>query len=92
MNLKTWKKLPPDLQQVITDAMIHTEKLGEELRMQDKERALQKLKEAKVDVYNLPPDTAKWLVETAYSATWAFQMKRFPNETPRLRQLISGGY
>jgi TRAP-type C4-dicarboxylate transport system substrate-binding protein len=92
MNLAAWKKLPPDLQQVVTDAMIYTEKLGEELRTQDKAKALQKLKEAKVDVYNLPPDTAKWLVETAYSATWAFQMKRFPNETPRLRQLISGGY
>ena len=59
-------KLPPDLQQVVTNAMIYSEKLGEELRMEDKAKALQKLKEAKVDVYNLPPDTAKWLIETAY--------------------------
>jgi TRAP-type C4-dicarboxylate transport system substrate-binding protein len=27
MNLNTWKKLPPDLQQAITDAMVYSEKI-----------------------------------------------------------------
>jgi len=91
MNLNTWNKLPPDLQQVITDAMAYSEKLNGEIYAADKAKGMQKLKEAKVEVYNLPPDTAKWLVDTAYAATWAFQMKRFPDVTPRLKELLSGG-
>jgi phenylpyruvate tautomerase PptA (4-oxalocrotonate tautomerase family) len=58
---------------------------------QEKARAIEKVKEAKVEIYNLPPDTAKWLIETAYEGTWAYQMKRFPNETLRLKILLSGG-
>ena len=91
MNLNTWNKLPPDLQQVITDAMSNSEKVNAELWAEDKAKSMQKLKEAKVEIYNLPPDTAKWLVETAYEATWAYQMKRFPDVTPRLKVLLSGG-
>ncbi|MEO0249821.1 MAG: TRAP transporter substrate-binding protein DctP [candidate division WOR-3 bacterium] len=91
MNLNTWNKLPKDLQQAITDAMIYSEKTNAEIWMEDKAKSMQKLKEAKVEIYNLPPDTAKWLVDTAYEATWAYQMKRFPNETPRLKTLLSGG-
>jgi TRAP-type transport system periplasmic protein len=91
MNLNTWNKLPPDLQKVINDAMIYSEKECAALRVEDKVKALQKLKEAKVDVYNLSPDVAKWLVDTAYESTWAYQIKRFPNETPKLKTLLSGG-
>ncbi len=91
MNLSFWKKLPADLQQVITDAMIHSEKFNGDLATEDKAKALQKLKDAKVEVYNLPPDTAKWLVDTGYAATWEFQQKRFPDVTPRLKELLSGG-
>ena len=91
MNLNTWNKLPPDLQQVITDAMIYSEKVNGEIWTEDKAKAMQKLKEAKVEIYNLPPDTAKWLVETAYDATWEYQQKRFPDVTPRLKVLLSGG-
>ncbi len=91
MNVNTWNKLPSDLQQVITDAMAYSEKLNGEIYAADKAKGMQKLKEAKVEVYNLPPDTAKWLVDSAYAATWAFQMKRFPDVTPRLKELLSGG-
>lgn len=52
---------------------------------------MEKMKEAKVDIYNLPPDTAKWLVDTAYSSSWEYQQKRFPDVTPKLRALLSGG-
>jgi TRAP-type C4-dicarboxylate transport system substrate-binding protein len=91
MNLNTWKKLSPDLQQAITDAMIHLEKVNTAQWHEDKTRDIQKLKDAKVEIYNLPPDTAKWLVETAYTATWEYQQKRFPDVTPRLKVLLSGG-
>ena len=91
MNLNTWNKLPPDLQQAITDAMVYSEKVNAEIWTEDKAKAMQKLKDAKVEIYNLSPDTAKWLVDTAYEATWAFQMKRFPDVTPRLKVLLSGG-
>ena len=91
MNLNAWNKLPKDLQQVITDAMINAEKFSAEMWTEDKTKAITKLKEAKVELYNLPPTTAKWLVDTAYEATWAYQQKRFPDVTPRLKVLLSGG-
>jgi TRAP-type C4-dicarboxylate transport system substrate-binding protein len=91
MNLKTWQKLPPDLQQVITDAMIYSEKVNAEIWITDKAKGMQKLKEAKVETYTLAPDVAKWLVDTAYNATWEYQQKRFPEVTPRLKALFSGG-
>lgn len=91
MNLKTWQKLPPDLQQVITDAMVYSEKANAEIWAKDKAKGIQKLKEANVEIYNLSPDVAKWLVDTAYSATWEYQQKRFPEITPRLKALLSGG-
>ena len=91
MNLKTWQKLPPDLQQVIIDAMIYNEKINGDLWAEDKAKGMQKLKEAKVEIYNLQPDVAKWLVETAYNATWEYQQKRFPDVTPRLKSLLAGG-
>jgi TRAP-type C4-dicarboxylate transport system substrate-binding protein len=91
MNLNTWNKLPPDMQQVITAAMVHSEKVSGEFWAEEKAKGMQKLKEAKVEVYNLPPDTAKWLLDTAYDATWAYQMKRFPDVTPKLKVLLSGG-
>jgi TRAP-type C4-dicarboxylate transport system substrate-binding protein len=79
------------MQQVITNAMIYSEKYSGDMWTEDKVKAVQKVKDAKVEIYNLPPDTGKWLVDTAYESTWAFQMKRFPNETPRLKTLTSGG-
>ncbi len=91
MNLKTWNKLPPDLQKAITDAMIYSEKTNADIWLKDKGKSTQKLRDAKVEIYNLPPDTAKWLVETAYAASWDFQQKRFPDVTPKLKRLLSGG-
>jgi TRAP-type transport system periplasmic protein len=91
MNLNTWNKLPPDLQQVITDAMIYSEKYTADLWVRDKVRDTQKLREAKVEIYNLPPDTARWFVDAALESTWAHQMKRFPDVTPRLKTLLTGG-
>jgi TRAP-type C4-dicarboxylate transport system substrate-binding protein len=91
MNLNVWNKLPKDMQQVITNAMIYSEKYSGDMWTEDKVKAVQKVKDAKVEIYNLPPDTGKWLVDTAYESTWAFQTKRFPDVTPRLKALLSGG-
>jgi hypothetical protein len=84
------EQAPPDLQKVITDDDL----LGKDQRRhlgRRQSQGIQKLKDAKVEIYNLAPDTAKWLVDTAYDATWAYQMKRFPDVTPRLKTLLSGG-
>jgi TRAP-type transport system periplasmic protein len=91
MNLNSWNKLPKDLQQAITDAMAYSEKVNAEIWTEDKVKGMQKLRDAKVEIYSLSPDVAKWLVDTAYESTWASQMKRFPDVTPRLKTLLSGG-
>jgi len=32
---------------------------------------------------------ADWFVKTAYSAAWDYQQKRFPDVTPRLKELLT---
>lgn len=91
MNLNTWKKLPPDLQQAITEAMVYSERISGQAWTEDKAKSMQKLKDAKVEVYSFSPDVAKWLVDTAYTASWEYQQKRFPEVTPKLKSLLSGG-
>jgi TRAP-type C4-dicarboxylate transport system substrate-binding protein len=91
MNLNTWNKLGPELQQVINDAMINSEKENIALYITDKERGSQKLKTAKLEIYSLAPDVAKWFLDAGYDAAWSAYMTKSPGETPKLKQLLSGG-
>jgi TRAP-type C4-dicarboxylate transport system substrate-binding protein len=90
MRLETWNKLPADIQKIITDSMIYHEKYSMTVTKGDADKAMEKINEAKVQVYTLAPDVAKWFTDTANEATWKFQQQRFPDVTPKLKALLSG--
>jgi TRAP-type C4-dicarboxylate transport system substrate-binding protein len=89
MNLNKWNSLPDHLKKLITECAIQFE--NEYADVYEKQRAelKRKAKEAKVEIYKFSPDVAKWFIETAYNAAWEYQMKRFPAETPKLRELMT---
>jgi len=89
MNLKKWESLPPHLRKLIMDCMIQYEKEYPKVYEKDREELKRKAQRAGVGFYKLEPSVAKWFLETAYNAAWEYQMKRFPKETPRLRELLS---
>lgn len=89
MNLDTWNKIPADLQKVMTQAMIESEKYCMGLELESRAVDKQKLVDAGVEIYKLSPDTAKWFIDTAYDAAWKAQEARFPEATAKLKALIS---
>jgi TRAP-type C4-dicarboxylate transport system substrate-binding protein len=90
MNLKKWNSLPQHLQKLIMECQIQYEKDYADVDSKDRDRLKQKAKEAKVEIYKLAPDVAKWFKDTAYNSAWEYQMQRFPKETPKLRELLTG--
>jgi TRAP-type C4-dicarboxylate transport system substrate-binding protein len=89
MNLNVWNGLPGDLQQVIIQAMVYSEKYNADLHQEVIEKAYKKMSESGIQVYQFSPEMAKWLRDKAYDATWADQIKRFPKQAPRLKALLS---
>ena len=89
MNLDSWNKLPQHLQKLIMKAQIEAEKDYIRLDAEETAAARQKATAAGVEFYKFAPDIAKWFLDTAYNATWDYQMERFPQQTPKLRELLS---
>lgn len=89
MNLNSWNRLSPQLQKIVMDTMVEAEKELADLYEQDIKNLQSKMKTAGVEIYKLEPQVAKWFRDTAYNATWDYQMKRFPEVTPRLRELLT---
>lgn len=89
MNRKTWDSLSPSLQQLITKHVI----AGEKSAMEEQEKVVKGLREkvvgAGVEFYKLAPDVEDWYIKTAYEAAWEYQQKRFPEVTPKLKELMS---
>lgn len=90
MNLNKWNQLPAHLRTLMTKSMIQSEKDNKRWDAEDTAKARKKMVEAGVEFYKFSPDVAKWFIETAYEAGWEYQMKRFPKETPKLKELLSG--
>ncbi|MEW6667325.1 MAG: TRAP transporter substrate-binding protein DctP [Thermodesulfobacteriota bacterium] len=89
MNMKVWNSLPADLQQVITQAMVHCEKYNADLHQEVIDRAYKKMSDSGVQVYDFSPDVGKWMRDKAYDSTWADQVKRFPKQASGLKELLS---
>lgn len=89
MNLNSWNKLSKNLQDIIMTTMIQAEK--DQMKQDDIDRpaAREKFIKAGVQFRTFPPEMAKWYLETAYNAGWEFQQRRFPDVTPKLRELLS---
>ena len=88
MNLNSWKKLPKNLQDLLNESMIAYEKEKIVLEQQTREDARQKMINAKIEFNKLTPPAGDWFVKTAFSAGWDYQQKRFPDVTPKLKELL----
>jgi len=89
MNLDKWNKLPEHLQKLITDFMIEYENETVVMNTKAEQDAKQKIAASGVEFVTLSPDVAKWYLESAYKAGWDYQQKKFPEPTPRLKELLS---
>ena len=89
MNLDTWNGLPKNMQEILIEAITLSEK-DQIVWFNETDAALrQKAMDGGVEFYKLAPDVAEWYLATAYDAAWAYQMDKFPDETPGLKALIS---
>lgn len=89
VNLDTWNGLPAHLKTVMMETMIQAEKDNEQFYAEYAEKLKQKMVDSKVEFYKFAPDVARWFLDTAYNAAWQFQNERFPEVTPKLRDLLS---
>ncbi|WP_199435496.1 TRAP transporter substrate-binding protein DctP [Qaidamihabitans albus] len=89
MNQDSWNGLSAEQQRAVTESVSAAEMQTYESRQQDLAEARTEIKDAGVEFYSLPPDLAKWYVDTAYSAAWAEQEEIAPDVAPKLRDLLS---
>jgi len=89
MNLNSWNRLPEHLQKLMMKRMVQAEKDSMVKQTQTELGLKKKLAGSKVEFYKLSPDVAKWYLKTAYDSAWQYQQQRFPEVTPKLKELLS---
>lgn len=90
MNLNTFNNLPRHLQDLLVKTFIESEKemVGAVIRLN--RDAMNWMVEKKyIEPIKLPPEEAKWYIDSAYKGAWDFQQRRFPEITPKLKQLYT---
>jgi TRAP-type C4-dicarboxylate transport system substrate-binding protein len=90
MNLKKFESLPKRLQDLLVNTFIEAEK-EMSVRAQEKEDSDLRwmVEKGHLELIKFSPRDAKWYLDAAYNGAWAYQQKRFPEITPKLRQLLS---
>ncbi|MFC1868555.1 TRAP transporter substrate-binding protein, partial [Thermodesulfobacteriota bacterium] len=78
MNLKKWNSLPKHLQDTMNETMVELETSMPPVwnKMQQIDRA--KLIKGGIEFYKLPPDVAKWYLNTSIEASWKEAEGRHP--------------
>ena len=87
-NLKSWNKLPQNLQKIIMDTMKEYENNQIDFEIKKQIKAKKKMQAAGVEIYKFSPEMAKWFLETAYSSTWAYEEKRFGKVVTDFKKLV----
>ena len=76
-NLKSWNKLPKDVQNLLMGRMIEFEKEAIQYEL-DKERAAREaFIKAGAEFYKFSPEVAKWYHDTIYRTSWQHEEERF---------------
>jgi TRAP-type C4-dicarboxylate transport system substrate-binding protein len=90
MNLNSFNKLPKHLQELLVNTFIEAEK-EMSLKAEEQEEAdLRWMIEKKgLQPIKFSPEDAKWYINAAYKGAWDYQQKRFPEITPKLKELLS---
>jgi len=76
-NLKSWNKLPKDVQDLLMGRMIEFEKEAIQYEL-DKERAAREsFIKAGAEFYKFSPETTKWYYDSIYGPSWKHEEERF---------------
>ena len=90
MNLKRFNSLPKDLQDLMTTTFIEAEKnIAPEGETIENNALRWMVDKGHIELIKFSPEDAKWYVEAAYNSAWEYQQKRFPELTPKLKELFS---
>ena len=88
-NLKSWNKLPKNLQKLIMDTMIEYEIVQMDAEAKKMARAKKTMMDAGVEFYKFSPDVEKWFLEKAYDSSWAYEEKRFGQVVTDFKNLVN---
>lgn len=90
VNLATWNKIPPDLQQLMINEMAAFEAKYAQYELEQRNAFLKKFTEAGVKIINLSPEVAKWFIEASTEGAWKYAQERQPGDIiPKMRQLFT---
>jgi len=89
MNLNSFNSLPEDLQNLLVETFKQAEKDLIALTEADLAAAKQNMMDEGVEFYKLSPEVNDWYITSAYDKGWELQQEKFPEVTPRLKELYT---
>jgi TRAP-type C4-dicarboxylate transport system substrate-binding protein len=89
VNLDTWKKLPKDLQELMTKTAKDIEPEVVEYGEKYTKLKLKKAFDAGVKPIVFSPGDAKWYLDSAYGAAWEEVKKKCPERYDTVRKMLS---
>ncbi|MBN2125958.1 MAG: TRAP transporter substrate-binding protein DctP [Deltaproteobacteria bacterium] len=89
VNLKSWEKLPPHLQKLMTECMIENEKNYTPVMADISEKEFKEMQKRGMEVITFSPQDSKWYVDLAYEAGWDEIIKQNPDLGPRLKKMLT---
>ncbi len=87
LNLDSWNRLPPHLQQLLMDVVIELEPEQRDRDATLDEEWIQALFDAGMEPIEFSPADAKWFTDTAYDSMWEKILRVHPVRGPRLKEL-----
>jgi len=88
-NLKSWEKLSPDLQKLLTDCMIENEKKSVKVMNDISEKEFADMQKKGMKVIKFSPKDTKWYIDTAYEAGWEEVIKQDPALGSQIRKMLT---
>ncbi len=88
-NLKSWEKLSPDLQKLLTDCMIENEKKSVKVMNDISEKEFADMQKKGMKVIKFSANDTKWYIDTAYEAGWEEVIKQNPALGSQLRKMLT---
>jgi TRAP-type C4-dicarboxylate transport system substrate-binding protein len=89
MNLKAWNGLPKKLQDVLTEAAKEAERKIVAYYKEEIKKEFALLKQAGVEVIDLPPAEKEKFLKVAYDEGWKDIIQKNPQTGPELRKLLT---
>jgi TRAP-type C4-dicarboxylate transport system substrate-binding protein len=89
MNLKTWNGLPKKFKDVIMEAAMEAERKIVAYYMEEIKKEFTLLKQAGLEVIDLPPVEKEKFLKIAYEEGWKDVLQKCPETGPKLKGLLS---